>query len=220
MALPTVDHMHSRAFGHKSTECTGWRPSLGISRDKVRFGSAADRRQPEEWCRDGDGRPCYLKRSRRPSKMATDGCGAKVFFLSRAAESEKGNSGCPARTVNSLLFGPLAVDLNSTVFSRSPTRGLVITYYIAFGLSASMRHHDFLAPRRPGECSRVQTRFTWRRRVRNVTALCAELTIGGVCVGALSLVQGGLVRVHSLGARHNSGQDVFLQFTFSRPGAT
>ena len=36
-----------------------------ISRDCAR---------PEEWCRDGDGRPDYPKKSRRPSEMATGGC--------------------------------------------------------------------------------------------------------------------------------------------------
>ena len=74
-----VDHVHSPAFGHKSTQCTGWQPCLAIARVKVQSDSGADRRPPEEWCRDCDGRPGYPKRNRRPSKMATDGCGAVVF---------------------------------------------------------------------------------------------------------------------------------------------
>ena len=52
---PPVDHVHTRAFGRKSTQCTGWRPSPSTARVKVRSSSAADQRPPEEWCRDGDG---------------------------------------------------------------------------------------------------------------------------------------------------------------------
>ena len=82
---------HSRVPAGKKTTSRApkWRLSPRYcAAQKVQSGNSTDWRPPKSGDQEGDGRPGYPKRSRRPSEMATDGCVVKWTLWRRSVRLE------------------------------------------------------------------------------------------------------------------------------------